>query len=209
MPDPLRVLVVDDHPLMRRALCDLINDERDLTVVGEAADGEAAITLTQTLLPDLMVLDLLLPKKDGLTVARELTRRQPPLQILVLTSSPDIETAIAAIEAGALGYIVKETQPDELLNAIREVGHGRAYLPSALGFRLARPPAPMPATLLSEREQAVLRLLGAGRTYADIAQQLAISEPTVRAHVFHILRKLGLENRTQAALYGAKHFPAA
>jgi two-component system, NarL family, response regulator LiaR len=211
MPDKLRVLVVDDHPLMRRALCDLIADESDLSVVGEAADGEAAVELAATLHPDLIVLDLLLPRKDGLTVARELTATHPSAHILALTSSSDREMVAAAIEAGVLGYVIKEVQPEELLHALREVGHGREYIPPALAFRLARQPVTpeLSTTPLTPREQEVLRLLGHGDSNRDIARQLSISEHTVRAHVFHLLNKLGLENRAQAALYAAKHFPAS
>jgi DNA-binding NarL/FixJ family response regulator len=199
-----RILIVDDHPLMRQALRAMIADEPDFDVVGEAANGEEAVSLARSLAPDVILMDLVMPVKDGLAATAELTHANPETRILALTSSIGENSALAAVEAGVLGYILKDAQPAEVLHALREVAAGREYWPPAVAARLARGVRQRnlePAPDLSAREQEVLNLLGQGLTNKDIAQRLVISEPTVRAHVYHILQKLHLENRTQAALY--------
>lgn len=199
-----RVLIVDDHPLMRQALRAMIADEPDFIVIAEAANGDEAVIQARSLTPDVILMDLVMPVKDGLAATIELTRSRPETRILALTSSIGESSALAAVEAGVLGYILKDAQPAEVLHALREVAAGREYWPPAVASRLARGVRQRnlePAPDLSAREQEVLMLLGQGLTNKEIAQRLVISEPTVRAHVYHILQKLNLENRTQAALY--------
>jgi len=202
--DKHRIIIVDDHPLMRQALRSMITDEPDFEVIAEAANGEDAISLARALLPDVILMDLMMPVKDGLAAATELLHTRPEIRILALTSSIGEGSAVAAVEAGVLGYILKDAQPPEVLLALREVAAGRGYWPPAVAARLARgvrQRSQENAPNLSGREQEVLTLLGQGLTNKEIAQRLVISEPTVRAHVYHILQKLHLENRTQAALY--------
>lgn len=199
-----RALIVDDHPLMRQALRAMIADEPDFEIAGEASNGEEAVRMARTLLPDVILMDLVMPVKDGFSATAELTRANPDTRILALTSSIGEGSALAAVEAGVLGYILKDAQPVEVLHALREVAGGREYWPPAVAARLARGVRQRnsePAPDLSTREQEVLTLVGQGLTNKDIASRLFISEPTVRAHVYHILQKLHLENRTQAALY--------
>lgn len=199
-----RVLVVDDHPLMRQALSSVIADEPDFIVVGEAENGEQAISQAQALNPDVIVMDLYMPVKDGLSAAAELTAARPETRILALTSSTLDSSALAAVEAGALGYILKDAHPEEFLQALRQVTQGNEYWPPAAVAKIVRglrQHPPQEESELTGREQEVLNLLGDGLSNNAIAKCLCISEATVRAHVYHILQKLGLENRTQAALY--------
>lgn len=202
--ETIRVLVVDDHPLLRQALRTMIGDEPGFEVVGEASNGEEAIFKARYLHPDLIIMDLYMPVKDGFASMAELTASDPEIRILALTSSTEENSALSAVEAGALGYVQKDSQPDEVLAALRQVAAGQEYWPEHIAMRLARGlrrRSVSSAVDLTEREREVLAYLGQGLSNKAIANKLCISEPTVRAHVYHILQKLGLENRTQAALY--------
>ncbi len=207
----LRVLVVDDHPLMREALRMAIEDEPDMQIVGEAANGVEAVQQALALHPDVTVMDLFLPKKSGLEAIAEIGAANPHARILVLTSSVDENMVHAAIQAGVLGYLLKDTKRVELLRAIREVGQDNAYLSPDVAVKLAngvrrrsKPSAPPLVEPLTEREQEVLKWVGQGESNREIARKLSLTEGTVRTHVHNILGKLGLTNRNQAILFAVR-----
>ncbi len=207
----LRVLVVDDHPLMREALRMAIEDEPDMQIVGEATNGVEAVQQALALNPDVTVMDLFLPKKSGLEAIAEISTANPHTRILVLTSSADENMVHAAIQAGVLGYLLKDSKRLELLRAIREVGQGNSYLSPDVAVKLAngvrrrgKPNTPPLVEPLTEREQEVLKLVGQGASNREIAQKLSLTEGTVRTHVHNILGKLGLTNRNQAILFAVR-----
>jgi two-component system, NarL family, response regulator LiaR len=208
MSETIRILIADDHAVVRQGLRALITTEPGMELAGEARDGDEAVTRANTLRPDVILLDLNMPRKDGLMAIREITAEQPNARILVLTSFADDDQVFGAIKAGALGYLLKETEPDELLRAIRDVARGESSLHPSIARKLIlelnRPPKEPRGEMLSEREVDVLRLVAQGLANEEIGQRLFISEPTVRAHVSNILSKLHLSNRTQAALYALR-----
>jgi NarL family two-component system response regulator LiaR len=207
--DAIRVLIADDHPIVREGLRTLIASEPGIEMVGEAANGAEAISLAQALQPDVILMDLIMPVKDGLAAIGEIKAEAPDISILVLTSFAEEDKVFPAIRAGALGYLLKDTAPDQLLQAIYDVYRGESSLHPSIALQLIReinqpsdlPPAPDP---LSPRELQVLKLLAQGLTNQEIADRLVISEWTVRTHVRNILGKLHLANRTQAALYAVR-----
>ncbi len=203
---PIRVLIADDHAIVREGLRALIDTEPGMELVGEASDGVEAIQLARSLKPDVLLLDLLMPRKDGLAVIAELKQHELEARILVLTSFAEDEKVFPAIKAGALGYLLKDTTPHSLLQAIRDVYHGESSLHPTIARKLIgelhRPASPLPVgEELTEREVEVLSLVAQGLSNQEIADQLVVSERTVRKHVSNILGKLHLANRTQAALY--------
>ena len=209
MPEPsIRILIADDHPVVRNGIKALLDTEADLEVVGEAADGEQAISKARTLNPDVILMDLSMPRKDGVQAIAEIRAEMPEAKILVLTSFAEDKTIIAAIEAGALGYLLKDTSPQELIQAVRTVHQGESSLHPTVAHKLIhrfqRSTADTRTEPLTAREIKVLRLIAEGLPNGTIAKQLYISEPTVRTHVSNILRKLHLKNRTQAALYALR-----
>jgi len=203
----IRVLIADDHAVVRFGLRALISSEPSMEVVGEAADGDSAVALVQALLPDVLLLDLLMPGKDGIEVIQELNETVPRVRILVLTSFDDDEHVFPSLRAGVAGYILKESQPAELLQGIRDVVDGKPALHAAIARRvlagLQPPPEPETAEL-TEREADVLMLVAQGQSNKAIASRLNLSERTVRSHVSRILAKLNLTSRTQAALYALR-----
>lgn len=209
MNEKIRVLIADDHAIVREGLRSLIATDPQLKLVGEASDGEEAVRLFAELLPDVTLLDLMMPRKDGITAIEEIKAGCPEAKILVLTSFVEDEKVFPAIKAGALGYLLKETSPDDLLKAIREVYQGESSLSPAIARKLInelnRPSdAPQTDEPLSGRELEVLVLIAEGLSNQEIADQLVVSERTVRNHVGNILSKLHLANRTQAALYAVR-----
>lgn len=216
----IHVLIVDDHPLMRDALRSAIEAEADMEVVGEAANGRVAVEQASALQPDVIVMDLFMPGMDGLEATAAICAALPQTLILVLTSSTEEPTVLAAIQAGAHGYLLKDARRPELLEAIRELNRAHTYLPSQVALKLIhsvrRPPtatAPSlggsshheaPSESLTPREREVFRLLGQGHSNREIAQVLHVSEATVRVHVSRIVGKLGLENRGQAIAQAAR-----
>ena len=204
----IRILIVDDHPLMREALRAAIVAEDDLEVVGQAPGGAEAVPLARALQPDLTIMDLLMPGTDGLQAITAIHAEMPHARILAFTSSTEESKVLAAVQAGALGYILKDAQREELLAAIRQVSRGHAYLPSAVALKLIHsvqrrqtelPPASdVPLERLTTRQIEVLELLTQGLSTQEVAAKLVLSEATVRSHIFHLLGALGLENRRQA-----------
>ncbi len=209
MSEEIRILIVDDHAIVREGLRSLIATEPGMTVVGEAADGEAAVRLFGALRPDVTLMDLVMPRRDGISAIREIKQQDPQARILVLTSFAEDDQVFPAIKSGALGYLMKDSSPQELLQAIRDTHRGESSLDPTVARKLIQelnrppelPPSPEP---LSARELEVLDLVAEGLSNQEIAARLVISERTARNHVGSILAKLHLANRTQAALYALR-----
>ncbi|MFP4345079.1 MAG: response regulator [Anaerolineales bacterium] len=209
MSKSIRILIVDDHPLVREGLQAVLALEEDLEIVGEAANGRDAVQQARRLQPDVILMDLLMPEMGGAEATVEILGMSPTLRILILTSVNDVGTILATVKAGALGYVSKNAPPAELLDAIRTVHRGSVVLPAPLARALLNhepvpEPAPHPADILTEREIEVLTLVAQGLNNDEIAARLVISPRTASVHVSHILSKLGLENRTQAALHALR-----
>lgn len=206
---PIRLLIADDHTVVRKGLAALLDGKPSITVVGGASNGNEAVSRARTLKPDVILLDLEMPEKDGLTAIREITAEDPQARILVLTSFGDEGRAYSAIKGGALGYLLKDSQPNELIRAIHDVYQGRPSIHPSIALRLVRelkqaPPSYPVENPLTAREVVVLKLIAQGLTNQEIADKLVISPRTVTTHVSHILGKLHLANRTQAALYALR-----
>ncbi len=222
MTGSMRILIADDHAIVREGLRALIETEPDMELAGEAADGREAVALAEQYRPDVILLDLVMPGMDGIAAIEQIQAAQPGARILVLTSFAEDERVFAAIKSGALGYLLKDSSPQQLSQALRDVCRGEPALHPAVARKLmgelrrpaARPVAAetspdgdaRPATLpaLTEREAEVLRLVAQGLSNDEIAARLVLSERTVRTHVSNILAKLHLANRTQAALYAVR-----
>ncbi len=210
MSEVIRVLIVDDHAIVREGLRAVIGIEEDIEVIGEASDGLEAIQKYRSLQPDVIIMDLLMPIKNGIEATREILEENPNARILVLTSSSEIDKILPTVKSGALGYIVKNSSPSELLKAIREVAQGAVAMQPEIARQLFLGLSNYPdsksidADLLSQREIDILKLVAKGMSNDEIAEQLVISSRTVGVHVTHILEKLNLHNRTQAALYALR-----
>ena len=205
----VRVLIVDDHVIVRKGIRALLAEADGFEVVGEASDGQEAVARAEESNPDVILMDLLMPVMDGIEATRQITSRQPKARILVLTSFAADNKVFPAIKAGAAGYLLKDSSPDELVRAIRQVHRGEPSLHPTIARKLlqeiARPVDLQPAPeALTAREMEVLRSIAQGLSNQEIADQLMVSEPTVRAHVSRILGKLHLASRTQAALYAVR-----
>jgi len=201
MTDLIRVLIADDHFVVRQGLAALLLPRNGMAVVGEAANGREAVVLARTLQPDVILMDMIMPEMNGPEAIALIKRENPKARILVLTSFGESKQISAAIQAGALGYLLKDSSPDDLLHAIRSVHRGNLVLPQDLALALMQPrPAAAALDQLTERETDVLRLLAQGQSNQEIARNLSISTTTVRSHVSSILMKLNVANRTQAAL---------
>jgi NarL family two-component system response regulator LiaR len=206
----VRILVVDDHAIVREGLRVVINLEKDLEVVGEAADGVDAIEKFRLLQPDVVLMDLLMPRLGGLEAIRAILEDNPDARILVITSFADMDKILPSIKAGALGYVVKNSDPSVLITAIHDVAQGAVYMQAEIARQLfhslsQRDDVRQPSLdQLSSRELDVLKLVARGMTNDEIAKQLMISQSTVGVHVNHILEKLELTNRTQAALFALR-----
>jgi len=204
----ISVLVVEDHAVVREGLCALINSAPGLAVVGEAADGVAAVEQVLALNPDVILMDIVMPRKGGIEAIEEIMRRNPEARILVLSSFSG-DNVLRAVKAGALGYLPKESSSRELIEAIMDVHAGKLLLQPAIARRLMHElsvsnSAATAESQLTDREIDVLKLLARGLSNQGIADQLCLSERTVAKHIGNLLSKLGLENRTQAALYALR-----
>ncbi len=209
MNEPIRVLLADDHNVVRGGIRALIEAEDGIVVIDEACDGVEAVLKARSLNPDVILIDLQMPRKTGVEAIEEIKQTNPDAKILVLTSYSDDEIVFAAIKAGALGYLLKESSTQELIQAIRDVHNGESSLHPLIARKLIRElnrPSSLPPSdeSLTEREVEVLILVARGLPNQNIANALIISERTVRTHVSNILSKLHLANRTQAALYALK-----
>ncbi len=208
-PCPIRVLVADDHAIVRRGICALLATEPDIEVVGEAFDGHEALAKAQALRPDVILMDLVMPGMDGLEATQQITASQPGARVLVLTSFSGDDKIFPAIRAGALGYLLKDSGPDELVQAIKQVHQGESSLHPSVARKLLHELSPRTdrdpqSELLTDRELQVLRLIAQGQTNRQIAEELSIAEATTRSHVTRILSKLNVDSRTQAALYALR-----
>lgn len=207
----ITVLVADDHPLVRRGIVGFLGTQPELAVVAEAGNGADALRLALEHRPDVAVIDLQLPGLDGVETIRRLTREQPGIRVVVLTSHESDADIFPAIHAGALSYLLKEATPDELAAAVRAAGAGEAVLHPRVAARVVaelrtgRAEAPNALRDLTDRELEVLKLIGTGSTNAEIARRLVIGEKTVKTHVSAILLKLHLTDRTQAAVHAWRH----
>ena len=201
----IRILIADDHSVVRQGLRMFLGLDPELDVIGEATDGEEAVRLTRELRPDVVLMDLLMPKMDGIAATTAIRRELPETEIIALTSVLEDASVVGAVRAGAIGYLLKDTQADELCRAIKAAAAGQVQLSSQAAARLMREVrAPDSPEALTERETEVLRLLAQGRANKEIARALQIGEQTVKTHVGNILAKLGVQSRTQAALHAVR-----
>ncbi|HEY7342716.1 MAG TPA: response regulator transcription factor [Ktedonobacterales bacterium] len=201
----IRILIADDHSVVRQGLKMFLGLDPELEVVGEAANGEEAVRKAGELHPDVVLMDLLMPKMDGITATATIRRAQPDTEVIALTSVLEDATVVSAVRAGAIGYLLKDTQADELCGAIHAAAAGQVRLaPQAAARLMNEVRTPENPDMLTEREIEVLRLLAQGQANKEIARSLHIAEKTVKTHVSNILAKLGLQSRTQAALYALR-----
>jgi len=218
-PDEIiRVLLVDDHAVVRQGLRTYLELQEDMRVVGEGSNGREAVELAARLTPDVIVLDLVMPGMDGVEATRRILEQEPRARVLILTSFGDDEKIFPAIRAGAQGYLLKDIQPRDLIQAVRDLHHGKTQLHPDVARRLMSAVAggspavqsearPLPEELqnLTDREREVLDLIACGFSNREIAEKMVVSEATVKTHVSNLLEKLGLPDRTRAAIWALKH----
>ena len=204
----IKILLVDDHKIVRQGVRAYLHTLADIQVIAEADSGSAAIRAVEQYQPDVVLMDLEMPGElDGIAATRQIRKLRPETQVIVVTSHHQDEYIFPAVRAGAISYLLKDVEPEELASAIRKAAHGEAVLDSRVASRIVqelqglRKEDVNPFTELSEREFDVLRLIAAGKSNAEIAETLVIGESTVKTHISNILRKLHLEDRTQAAVY--------
>lgn len=206
MADVISVLIADDHPFVRHGLRTYLDTLEDMEVLDEAADGARAVELTSRLLPDVVLMDLVMPELDGIEATRQIKAASPATKVIVLTSFDDDEKVFPAIKAGAAGYLLKDVRPADLAEAIRKASRGEALLAPSVAARLMQEVSGERTAPggLTDRELDVLRLIARGLPNKQIAAELVVSEKTVKTHVSNILAKLHLADRTQAALYAVR-----
>lgn len=206
----VRIVIADDHAVVRRGLSMYLDLDPELEIVGEASNGREAVEKARALRPDVVLMDLLMPELDGIEATGMIRREIPDTEVVALTSVLEDEKVVGAVRAGAIGYLLKDTQAEELVRAIKSAAQGQVQLSPAAAARLMREMrtpevrSPEGAEKLTEREIEVLRLLAEGKANKEIAHMLRIGEKTVKAHVSSILAKLGMQSRTQAALHAVK-----
>jgi NarL family two-component system response regulator LiaR len=206
--DAIRVLIVDDHAVVREGLRTFLELQEGIEVAGEAADGDEAVAAAERLAPDVILMDLVMPRRDGVSAMREIRERVPGARVIVLTSFLDDGRLMPALAAGAAGYLLKDVEPSELARAVRGAHAGEAMIDPTVAARLLRtlsdPQARAASGELTRREREVLALIVAGRSNKRIARELEIAEKTVKTHVGHLLAKLGVADRTQAAMLAVR-----
>jgi two-component system, NarL family, response regulator LiaR len=201
----VRILIVDDHSVVRQGLKMFLGLDQELEVAGEAVNGAEALRMVDELRPDVVLMDLMMPVMDGIAATQEIRRRWPDIEVIALTSVLEDASVVGAVRAGAIGYLLKDTQADELCRAIKAAAAGQVQLSPQAAARLMREVrAPENPEALTERETDVLRLLAQGKANKEIAALLHIGETTVKTHVSNILLKLAVPSRTQAALYAVR-----
>ena len=201
----IRVLITDDHGVVRQGLRMFLSLDPDIEVVGEAENGQEAVSMARELKPDVVLMDLLMPVMDGIEATRAIRSEMSDVEVIALTSVLEDTSVTGAVRAGAIGYLLKDTDAEELHRAIREAAEGRVQLAPEAAARLMREiRSPESPEALTERETEVLRLLARGKANKEIASDLFIEEKTVKAHISSILRKLGVRSRTQAALHAVR-----
>lgn len=204
----IRIIIADDHSVVRQGLKMFLGLDPDLEIIGEAADGAEAVKMARELQPDVVLMDMLMPVMDGIAATQAIRQEMPDTEVIALTSVLEDGAVIGAVKAGAIGYLLKDTQADELRAAIKAAAAGQVQLSPAAAARLmreVRTPEPAAAQPLTDRETDVLKLLAQGKANKEIAFELIIGEKTVKTHVSNILLKLGVQSRTQAALYAAQN----
>ena len=206
---PIRVMIVDDHTIVRKGIKALLAETNDIEVIGEAADGLEAVQLSKRLEPDIILMDLLMPNMDGIEATRQITGQQPRVRVLTVTSFVGDEKVFPAIKAGAVGYLLKDSEPAELIRSIHRVYRGEPSLHPIIARKMVREIVELPAIKptpepLTAREVEVLQLVAQGLSNEEIAARLVVSEATVRTHISHLLDKLHLANRVQATLYALR-----
>ena len=201
----IRILLVDDHSVVRQGLRMFLSVGGEFEIAGEARDGEEAVRLSAELKPDVVLMDLLMPVMDGITAIGEIRKAQPDVEVIALTSVLEDASVVGAVRAGAIGYLLKNTEGQELRRAVRAAAEGQVQLsPEAASRLMAGLRQPVQTEGLTERETDVLKLVAAGKSNKEIAQILAITERTVKTHVSSIMGKLDVQSRTQAALYAVR-----
>lgn len=203
---PIRTLIVDDHSVVRQGLKMFLDLDADIEVVGEAKNGEEALEHVERLRPDVVLMDVLMPKEDGLTATRKIRQKFPETEVLVLTSVLDEATISSAVRNGAIGYLLKDTAAEDLCKAIHLAAEGKVQMSPEVAAKLASELCEDQPRVeeLTAREREVLQLIASGSSNKDIAQHLYIAEKTVKAHVSNLLAKMGVQSRTQAALYAVQ-----
>jgi DNA-binding NarL/FixJ family response regulator len=202
---PIRILIVDDHAVVRQGLKMFLGLDPELDVIGEGSDGKEAIRLARQLQPDVVLMDLLMPGMNGIEAIEILRKEMPDIEVIALTSVLEDQSVVGAIRAGAIGYLLKDTEADELIRSIKAAAEGQVQLSPKAAARLMREVrAPESPEALTDRETEVLRLLAQGQSNKEIARTLSIGEKTVKTHVSSILSKLNVSSRTQAALHAVR-----
>ena len=202
---PIRILIADDHSVVRQGLRMFLELDAELEIVGEAENGARAVEMAHELKPDVVLMDLLMPVMDGLAATTAIRQQLPDTEVIALTSVLEDVSVVGAVKAGAIGYLLKDTKADDLCRAIKAAAAGQVQLSPEAAARLVREVrAPESPEALTERETDVLKLLAKGKANKEIAAELTIGEKTVKTHVSNILMKLGVQSRTQAALYAAQ-----
>ncbi|MFF2755716.1 response regulator [Psychrobacillus sp. NPDC058041] len=206
----IRVLIADDHHVVRRGLMFFLKTQKDMDIIGEAKNGREAVEMTETLMPDVILMDLVMPEMDGIQATKRIKAKYPEIQILMLTSFSDRDHVIPALKAGAAGYQLKDIEPDDLAEAIRKLMRGENTLHPDATTQLQKEYEPVVLLpheeySLTPREQDVLSELTKGKSNREIASSLFVTEKTVKTHISNIFAKLQVQDRTQAALYAVKH----
>lgn len=209
MSEIIRVMVVDDHPVVRRGMRSLLEEEEDIELVGEAVNGRDALEKVEILKPDVILMDLVMPEMSGIEAIEKITASHPDIRILVMTSFAADDKVFPSIKAGALGYLLKDSDPEDLIRMIRQVYRGELSIHPTIARKviqeLNRPAKePLTPSPITDREEEILQLLAQGMDNKDIAARLVVRDATVRTHVSNILRKLQLANRVQATLYALR-----